>query len=168
MMHSGQSACRHSLKSVSLVRSAQNKLISRTTRHRSADANGRISHSPLGAERWTVGARAIGVGPSCLLDQFPPHTASPRPGIRCRGSFSSMTWAHTDDQSAFVGFTEDQAKPSTRQPGKQLEKIDANVKNIIILLNTWSGECLVSNDDAELTHQVYCTSAWTVVGPSRR
>jgi rapamycin-insensitive companion of mTOR len=55
-----------------------------------------------------------------------------------------IPWTCTDDQSAFVGFTEDQAKPSTRQPGKQLEKINANVKNIIILLNTWSGECLVS------------------------
>lgn len=45
----------------------------------------------------------------------------------------------TDVQSALVGFTEDQAKPSTRQPSRHLEQIQANVKNITILLNTWSG-----------------------------
>lgn len=47
--------------------------------------------------------------------------------------------SETDRQSALVGFTEDQAKPSTRQPGRQLERIQANVRNITILLNTWSG-----------------------------
>lgn len=42
-------------------------------------------------------------------------------------------------QSALVGFTEDHGKPSVRQQALQMEKIQANVRNVTILLNTWSG-----------------------------
>jgi hypothetical protein len=63
-----------------------------------------------------------------------------------------------DAQSAFVGFTEDQAKPSTRQPGRNMDKTNATVRNIIILLNTWSGQswfCLGSYHHADVPGLLY-------------
>jgi rapamycin-insensitive companion of mTOR len=84
------------------------------------------------------------LGPSvsallAFLSNFPSTRHRLVPGSDMEVRIIRIHWMVTDHQSALVGFTEDQAKPSSRQPGKQLEKMQATVRNIIILLNTWSG-----------------------------